>query len=182
MNLLSDYIIANVSIVDVVNQYLPGYSLASGNIQCLFPDHDDSTPSMKVYPETGTVYCFGCSRGANSISLVAAKEEITEFEALEKIKEMFDLEVDLTKIDLKALSNFDHLLEDAKDFDAELKVLARHWLADGYVFAPTAIQELLDWRRTLSIEELELFNGRLKNCFYEETTLFSLSSTSPEEL
>ena len=65
------------SIVEIFNQ-----SLAyAGDIQplrplgarfitsCIFPDHEDSTPSFVLYPENNSYYCFGCGEWGDSIDL-----------------------------------------------------------------------------------------------------------------
>jgi len=35
--------------------------------ECPLPDHEDSTPSFWVYPETRSFFCFGCRRGGDVI-------------------------------------------------------------------------------------------------------------------
>jgi CHC2 zinc finger len=35
--------------------------------RCPLPDHEDSTPSFWVYPNTRSWYCFGCLRGGDVI-------------------------------------------------------------------------------------------------------------------
>jgi hypothetical protein len=39
----------------------------AGFIECLF--HDEKTPSMKWYPESNTVHCFGCQKNADVIDV-----------------------------------------------------------------------------------------------------------------
>jgi len=43
----------------------------SGMIRCPFTDHEDRTPSFKVYAESGW-HCFGCGRGGTIYDLGAA--------------------------------------------------------------------------------------------------------------
>ena len=59
----------------------------SGRIRC--PFHDDKTPSMQVYPETGTVYCFSANcrlhgKSIDSIDFILHKENITKHQAIKK--------------------------------------------------------------------------------------------------
>jgi CHC2 zinc finger len=35
--------------------------------KCPLPDHEDDTPSLWVYPESRSWYCFGCNRGGDVI-------------------------------------------------------------------------------------------------------------------
>lgn len=37
--------------------------------QCIFPDHEDSTPSFVLYPENNSFYCFGCDEWGDSLDL-----------------------------------------------------------------------------------------------------------------
>ena len=46
---------AQLSILQVLSHY--GLSVNKGHVNC--PFHNDKTPSMRVYAETNTVYCFG---------------------------------------------------------------------------------------------------------------------------
>jgi hypothetical protein len=36
---------------------------------CIFPDHEDSTPSFVLYPENNSFYCFGCDEWGDSLDL-----------------------------------------------------------------------------------------------------------------
>ena len=61
------------------------------HINC--PFHDDKTPSMRVYEETNTVYCFSgnCSHSGKSmdvIELVQQLEKCNKHEAILKCKSM----------------------------------------------------------------------------------------------
>lgn len=65
-------------IVEVFNQTLahatdvqPLQPLGSRFItSCIFPDHEDSTPSFVLYPENNSFYCFGCNEWGDTIDLV----------------------------------------------------------------------------------------------------------------
>lgn len=36
---------------------------------CIFPDHEDSTPSFVLYPDNNSFYCFGCEEWGDSLDL-----------------------------------------------------------------------------------------------------------------
>lgn len=59
---------AKVDIVDYIGRHVElkprGNKYMS---ECPLPDHEDSTPSFWVYPETRSWYCFGCRRGGDVI-------------------------------------------------------------------------------------------------------------------
>lgn len=49
---------------------------------CIFPDHDDSTPSFVLYPENNSFYCFGCGEWGDTPDLTDyAKSSIKPTEA-----------------------------------------------------------------------------------------------------
>ena len=41
-----------------------------GRLNCVWPDHEDRSPAMQVYPESGTVHCFACNQAGDIIKLV----------------------------------------------------------------------------------------------------------------
>lgn len=69
------------------------------HIHC--PFHQDKTPSMRVYPETNTVYCFSGNcrlhgKSLDVIELVREKEECSKHEAIMKCKAMLGHTTSLT--------------------------------------------------------------------------------------
>lgn len=57
------------------------------------PFHEDKTPSMQVYPETGTVYCFSSNcrlhgKAIDQIDFIMQRENFTKHQAIEKAKTM----------------------------------------------------------------------------------------------
>jgi DNA primase len=90
-----DQIKEKLSIKDVLANY--GITINKNqHINC--PFHDDKTPSMKVYEETNTVYCFSgnCKTHDSSldvIEFVMQKESCTKRQAILKCKSMLNYEV-----------------------------------------------------------------------------------------
>ncbi len=59
------------------------------------PFHDDKTPSMQVYPETNTVFCFSSNcklngKAIDQIDFIMHKESCTKHEAIQKAKSMLN--------------------------------------------------------------------------------------------
>lgn len=75
---------STLSIDRVVSQYI---SLRkSGNRftgKC--PFHDDRSPSLVVYPETSSFYCFGCQKSGDIFRFVMGIEKLTFKQAVEAL-------------------------------------------------------------------------------------------------
>ena len=73
-----------------IDQVLSHYNLsANQNKMLCCPFHADKTPSMKMYPETNTVFCFSgsCEKNGKSIDVIdfiMYQENSTKSEAIEK--------------------------------------------------------------------------------------------------
>ena len=59
----------------------------------LCPFHEDKNPSLAVYPETGSWYCFGCSKGGDVFSWVMEYEGVDFKEAVEKLAEKAGIDI-----------------------------------------------------------------------------------------
>lgn len=58
----------NYSIESLVEQELPLRRVGNKYItNCIF--HNETTPSLFIYPKTNSFYCFGCQKSGNSITL-----------------------------------------------------------------------------------------------------------------
>ena len=64
----------------VVERY--AHATFVGN-QCRCPFHDDSTPSLTIYPDTNSFHCFGCQASGDCVGFVARLKGIKPIEALE---------------------------------------------------------------------------------------------------
>lgn len=77
-----------------IGPVLAAYKLkADQNNRICCPFHEDKTPSMQVYPETNTVYCFSSNcklhgKAIDGIDFIMYKEGITKHEALLKAKQI----------------------------------------------------------------------------------------------
>ena len=56
---------------------------AYGKIRC--PFHEERTPSLVLYPATGSFYCFGCGKSGNAVTLY---QEATGTDAGQAIREL----------------------------------------------------------------------------------------------
>jgi DNA primase/energy-coupling factor transporter ATP-binding protein EcfA2 len=75
-----------------IGQVLDHYGLkADKNKRLCCPFHNDKTPSMQVYPETNTVFCFSSNcklhgKAIDQIDFILHKEGLTKYEAIERAK------------------------------------------------------------------------------------------------
>ena len=80
-----------------INEVLSYYGVKSDKNKMLnCPFHDDKTPSMRIYEETNTAYCFSgnCKlqeKSIDQIDFILYKEECTKHEAIEKAKQIIGM-------------------------------------------------------------------------------------------
>lgn len=89
---IQDAVLDNVSIGDalrLVGVHVSGERF-SRQIRC--PFHDDERPSARVYPDTGTVYCFTCRKAWDVIGLVAQFNGCSRSDAVEILVRVFGIE------------------------------------------------------------------------------------------
>ena len=86
--------IAEIKAQLTIGDVLSHYSLMPDKNNMLHcPFHNDKTPSMQVYPETNTVFCFSSNcklhgKAIDQIDFILHKENITKHEALLKAQAM----------------------------------------------------------------------------------------------
>ena len=82
-------VVAKVDLVTLAWEY--GLDLIpqnNGDYTCLCPFHDDSeTPSMRIYVQTNSFHCFGCSAGSSIFEFVMRMDDIDFKVALNKLAE-----------------------------------------------------------------------------------------------
>jgi hypothetical protein len=59
--------------------------------RCIHPEHNDDTPSMRIYPKTGTFYCFGCGETGDVIGAVSIVTGLGFKESCKMIEKEFGL-------------------------------------------------------------------------------------------
>lgn len=76
------------NIVDLYQKLIGGKVKVSGNatiVKCCF--HDEHTPSLALYPQTSSYYCFGCSKHGDIFNFVEEVLHCDFKEALEVVKQ-----------------------------------------------------------------------------------------------
>lgn len=90
----------------------------SRKIICPFPHHKngrESTPSLLLYPQTNSFWCFGCKTGRNGTDLVANMESVSRVKAALKILDLFGSEANLDEIPIEGV-DYSERLEILSDF------------------------------------------------------------------
>jgi len=87
---------SQVNIVNLISHYVK-LEKRGKNYLGLCPFHGDKSPSMNVNAEKGFYHCFACKAGGDSIKFVEEIEHISFREALVKIAELEDIQVDLPR-------------------------------------------------------------------------------------
>jgi len=62
-------------IIKVVNKYLT-ITYTSGKPRVICPFHGDNFPSLVLYPENNSFFCFGCGKGGNSLIFIREIEQL----------------------------------------------------------------------------------------------------------
>ncbi len=105
-----------IDIVEVIGRYTR-LKKAGREYVGLCPFHKERTPSFYVDPEKGVYHCFGCGASGNAITFLSEIEGITRAEAIKRLAEMFNLELDEVKVKPQGRrDNLYRLLSTAKQF------------------------------------------------------------------
>ena len=79
----------SVPIADLVSRYAALHP--SGNaLRGLCPFHEDHSPSLMIYPESGRFRCYGCGRHGDVITFIAGIEELPFLRALDRLEQFRD--------------------------------------------------------------------------------------------
>lgn len=83
----ADEVAERVNIVEIIGNYIQ--ARRSGRyFKTVCPFHTEKTPSMVIYPETNSWYCFGCHKGGNIFHFIQEIEKCNFREALERVARM----------------------------------------------------------------------------------------------
>lgn len=82
-------------IVEVINHYIE-VNPVGDKYKALCPFHNEKTPSLTIFPETNSWYCFGaCAEGGDAVDFVQKHEGIGFKEAKKAVEEVLGHEVDV---------------------------------------------------------------------------------------
>lgn len=89
---------SEIDLYNYINSIDLGEYLGIGNqtVNCILPDHEDNSPSAHIYTtDDGTqIYkCFGCGKARTIISITEELAQCKRSEAIEFIKEVYNIEL-----------------------------------------------------------------------------------------
>ncbi|MDG1890432.1 MAG: DNA primase [Verrucomicrobiota bacterium] len=73
-------------IVEVIQSYIP-LKRAGAAFKTVCPFHNEKTPSFNVNPQRQTFHCFGCQKGGDVFTFVRDYENLSFYEAAERLAE-----------------------------------------------------------------------------------------------
>ncbi len=79
-------------IEDVMSSYC-SITRAGRNQKCLCPFHSEKTPSLVIYPDTQSFYCFGCGAGGDVITFIMKIENLDYVEAVRFLARRYHMEI-----------------------------------------------------------------------------------------
>ena len=80
-----DEVKSRVNIADVIGEYVALKPASVGSLKGLCPFHDEKSPSFNVRPVQGFYHCFGCGEGGDVYKFLQAMEQLSFYEAVEKL-------------------------------------------------------------------------------------------------
>ena len=150
------------------------------NRACLCPFHSEKTPSMVIYNDTQSFYCFGCGAGGDVITFIMKIENLEYIEAVKFLADRVGLQmpeggVDDTQAKLKMrilemnreAARFFHKCLSTPDGQAGLSYLKKRELSNetikhfGLGFAPDSWDSLRNHLRSKGFTDEEMYRGFL---------------------
>ena len=91
---------------------------------------DDDTPSLCVYPDTNTWYCFGCGAGGKIYQWIQRKENVGFLESVEKVLSTLGIEDYVPHVDCPTVKFYKSLKQDIGMTKQHIQRPVLDWQAD----------------------------------------------------
>jgi len=118
------------------------------------PFHNDRTPSMQVYPETNTVFCFSSNcklygKAIDQIDFIMYKESCTKHEAIEKAKSL------LNHVEIKPISEQKQPTPPEPETNTEILSKIFNYFRNGFIMRKDNKARNYLQNRNLDVSKLE---------------------------
>lgn len=128
---------------------------------CLCPFHNDTHPSMKIYPDDKGFYCWVCQKGGDVIKFVALLYGLKNEEACKRLIDDFSLPICMESLSFKEQRERQKQREREKElrrFQADAySILKGYWL----LLTESAL-DCMDWHFEEALQELPVVEYRLQ--------------------
>ncbi|MCX8058459.1 MAG: DNA primase [Spirochaetes bacterium] len=92
-NEAKEYILNNLSIVDIVGSYVK-LKKSGNSYKGLCPFHNEKTPSFYVNDQKKIFHCFGCGASGDVISFIQKIERLSFLDSIKKLASILNIEVE----------------------------------------------------------------------------------------
>lgn len=115
MNINVEQIKKDIPIRDIISQYT---EIKKNKAKCIF--HSDSKPSLQIYEDTNTWFCWVCGVGGDVIKFIELAENVDFIEAIKKLTGEDNIQFNY-KINYNHLSSKDliEIIDELKDMEQE---------------------------------------------------------------
>lgn len=161
--------VTTLDIVEVFKKYnIP--LIPSGDryvTNCVFHAGDD-TPSLTIYPETNSFYCFSCKKSGDAITLISHMEGIPIYEVKRRLGTDF-IKYSLSSIHKKPVDFYKTLLKDS----AEIFYNYQKAFPERQSYVLDCMQQFDEFiegctieRKVISFDDYNKILDKLKNMLY----------------
>lgn len=151
MSKLTDDILSNIDIVDIISRYVP-LKRSGSNYSGPCPFHNEKTPSFMVSPQKQIFKCFGCGKGGNVFTFLQEYEKIDFWDVVKLLAKESHIDISTYDIDTKKIDQYANEKEKIK----RIHKLAQQFFVDNLQKSKEA-QVYLHEQRKLDKETIEYF-------------------------
>ncbi len=141
MSKLTEDILSNLDIVDIIGRYIP-LKRSGSNFSGNCPFHSEKTPSFMVSPSKQIFKCFGCGKWGNLITFVQEIERIDFRDAAKELAKQAN--IDVVKYQIDPLKHDDR--NDEKEKIKRIHKIAQKFFVEQLTKHPEAKKYLIDQR------------------------------------
>ncbi|MGV9141591.1 MAG: CHC2 zinc finger domain-containing protein [Promethearchaeota archaeon] len=103
----------NVSVKEVIGQYT---EIKRGN-KAICPLHGDNDPSLQIYEDTNSWYCFGCNKGGDVIKFIELVEGMSFKDVIQRLAQNNNIELSYSSSSIYSSEDFIKIIREIKDME-----------------------------------------------------------------